>query len=195
MDLLLVRHARPHRIEDAGTPVDPELTDLGLRQAEAMARWLADEPVDALYTSPMARARQTAAPLERALGMTAEVVDGVQEYDADSHDYIPLEDLRADRERWQEYLAGHVQEDRSGFAELVVSTLEELIGRHRGQRIVVVCHGGVVNMWACQVLGIGPQLFFEPSYTSISRFVAARSGQRSLVSLNETGHLRALDRS
>ncbi len=63
----------------ARAAADPELTDLGHEQAAAMARWLTDERFDALYTSPMARARQTAAPLEKALGMTAMLADGVQE--------------------------------------------------------------------------------------------------------------------
>jgi hypothetical protein len=34
-------------------------------------------------------------------------------------------------------------------------------------------------------------LFFLPHYTSVNRFLAARSGERSVVSLNETGHLKA----
>ena len=55
----------------------------------------------------------------------------------------------------------------------------------------MVCHGGVINAWAAEVLGIEPRLFFDPTYTSINRFVAARSGERSLVSLNEAAHLRS----
>ena len=50
-------------------------------------------------------------------------------------------------------------------------------------------------MWAARVLGIGPEMFFEPYYTSVNRFVAASTGQRSVASLNEIGHLRAIDRS
>ena len=195
MDLVLIRHARPHRIEGSGGPVDPELTELGHSQAEAMARWMADERFDAVYTSPMVRARQTSAPLEQELGLTAQVIDGIKEYDADSGHYIPIEELKADKQRWHDFLTNHVQEDRTVFAQLVVATIEELIARHRGERIAVVCHGGVINMWAARVLGIGPEMFFEPYYTSVNRFVAASTGQRSVASLNEIGHLRAIDRS
>lgn len=195
MELILVRHARPHRIENAGQAADPDLTDLGHRQAAAVAEWLSHESFDALYCSPMARARQTAAPVEAATGMTAGVVDGVQEYDADADHYIPIEDLKADRERWREFIASNQREDRSTFADTVNQSLEDLIARHRGHRIVVVCHGGVINMWAANVLGIGQDMFFEPEYTSVNRFMAASSGERSIVSLNEVGHLRALDRA
>jgi probable phosphoglycerate mutase len=68
--------------------------------------------------------------------------------------------------------------------------MERLIAANTGRRIAVVCHGGVINAWAALVLGIEPRLFFDPRYTSINRFMAARSGERSLVSLNETAHLR-----
>ncbi|MGI9597727.1 MAG: histidine phosphatase family protein [Acidimicrobiales bacterium] len=193
MDLVLIRHARPVRIDDANGPADPELTELGHRQAKAMATWMADEHFDALYVSPMLRARQTSHPLENALSLTAEVVDGVQEYDALENSYIPMEDLKADKARWRQFIADQQLENMSEFSDLVVASIEDLIGRHRGDRIGVVCHGGVVNVWAANVLGLGPQMFFEPHYTSVSRFVAASSGERSIDSLNEVPHLRGLE--
>lgn len=195
MEIVLIRHARPHRIDDAEVAADPELTELGHRQAKALARWLSDDRFDALYTSPMIRARETSAPLEEMLGLEAEVIDGVKEYDAEARRYIPIEDLKADKERWHRFLAQESAEDRTGFARTVVSSLEDLIGRHRGQRIAVVCHGGVINMWAAEVLGLKPDMFFEPYYTSVNRFMAASSGERSVASLNEVGHLRGTDPS
>ncbi len=57
--------------------------------------------------------------------------------------------------------------------------------------MLVVCHGGVINTYTADVLGLGAMLFFEPAYTSISRVLVSRDGARSLLSLNETGHLRA----
>jgi hypothetical protein len=53
-----------------------------------------------------------------------------------------------------------------------------------------VCHGGVINAWASHVLGIAELLFFAPDYTSINRFFAASSGERSVATLGETPHLR-----
>lgn len=192
MDLVLIRHARPVRIEDAAGPADPELTDLGHRQSEAMARWLADEHFDALYVSPMLRARQTSHPLEQAVDLSAEVVEGVQEFDAKENFYIPMEELKENKDRWRKFVARQQREDMSGFSDLVCSSIEGLIARHRGDRIGVICHGGVVNVWAAKVLGMSAGMFFEPDYTSVSRFAAASSGERSVVSLNEVSHLRGL---
>ncbi len=190
MQLILVRHARPEHIVDAEGPADPPLTEIGHRQSRAVAAWLAAEPVDALYTSPLVRARQTAAPLERLIGQAAVAVPGVREYDAAESSYVPIDVIRADKDAWRRYVLEEAGIDRTAFAAEVTGALEELIDRHRGQRIVVVCHGGVINAWAARVLGIAPSLFFNPDYTSINRFMAASSGERSVVSLNETAHLR-----
>jgi probable phosphoglycerate mutase len=73
----------------------------------------------------------------------------------------------------------------------VVGAVERLVEAHSGQRIAIVCHGGVINGYLSEVLGLGVnQGFFYPNYTSIHRVAAARSGERSIVTVNETSHLR-----
>ena len=81
--------------------------------------------------------------------------------------------------------------DIAAFRKSVVDAIEGLVREHRGRRVGVVCHGGVINAWAGHVLGIEDPLFFEPTYTSINRFLAAGTGERSVVSLNEAAHLRS----
>ena len=88
-------------------------------------------------------------------------------------------------------MGGHAHGDVAAFRRTVVSSLEDVIAAHAGQRVAVVCHGGVINAFASHLLGLDALFLFEPHYTSISRFRAARSGERSLASLNETAHLRA----
>ena len=73
------------------------------------------------------------------------------------------------------------------------SLIQPLIDGHRGERIAVVCHGGVINAYLAHVLGLGGEMargFFYPNYTSIHRVAAASSGERSVVTINETSHLR-----
>jgi probable phosphoglycerate mutase len=56
----------------------------------------------------------------------------------------------------------------------------------------VVCHGGVIAGYLTHILGlVEPHGFFYPNYTSIHRVAAARSGERTIVTLNETSHLRS----
>lgn len=198
MDLVLVRHAQPVRVEQGSVtgPADPGLSAAGRVQAERLAAWLAAEPVDAVVTSPLRRARETAAPLAATLSVAAEVVDGVAEYDAAAGEYIPIEELRAAKdERWFATIEGRWADvggvDPLEFQRRVVPAVEDLIARFAGRRVVVVTHGGVLNVYLAHVAGTGQLLWFHPEYTSISRVVAARTGQRSIGSLNETAHLVA----
>lgn len=189
MDLVLIRHARPERRETSdGSPADPPLDEAGRAQAERTAAWLAKERFDALYTSPMLRARETAAPLAERLGLAPGVEPRVAEFDRDSHRYVPLEQLkREDPEAWRAFVQGGYGDglDFHAFCRDAVEALEGLIERHAGQRVAVVCHGGVVNVFTAHVLGLSPRLFFEPDYASVHRYVAARSGERSVDCLNE----------
>jgi probable phosphoglycerate mutase len=198
MDLLLIRHAEPVRIEHAPDGADPELTERGEEQAARLAAWLGAEHLDAVYCSPMRRARETAAPVAAIQNLPPEVVDDLIEFDRESVSYIPVEELRALKdERWYAMIEGRWHEDGTGehpelFVPRVVNAVDTLIEKHPGQRVALVCHGGVINVYLAAVLGIERLLWFEPAYTSISRVVAARGGPRSVVSLNETAHLHAV---
>lgn len=197
MDLLLIRHALPIRVEGASGPADPPLSELGHRQAEALVRWLEPEPLDALVVSPMSRARETAAPLAAARGLEAVVHEGVAEFDKDADSYVPMEELKAAGDpRWQEIVDGGYfgggDLTPEQFQATVVEAVEEVIAGHAGATAAVVCHGGVINAYVAHILGIDDLLFFEPGYTSVNRVRASRRGHRMVVGLNEVAHLRSL---
>ena len=177
-------------------PADPALTVLGREQAERLAAWLAFEPIDRVLSSPQRRAIETAEPIAAAHGLEVEVVPGLVEYDAASDSYIPMEELRATNDphlqamyegRWEEFGA----ESASSFRARIAETLDDVITRNPGRRVVAVCHGGVINVACAITLGLDRHLWFEPHYTSLTRMVASRSGVRSLASLNERAHLDA----
>ncbi|WP_115788973.1 histidine phosphatase family protein [Arthrobacter silvisoli] len=87
MRLLLIRHGQtPGNVLgqlDTAFP-GPGLTGLGERQAAALPEALADEAIEAIYTSTLLRTQLTAAPLARALGLDPEILDGVHEIEAGS---------------------------------------------------------------------------------------------------------------
>ena len=196
MELLLIRHGLPVRVENEdGTPADPPLAPVGAMQARALAEWLEGEHVDRIYSSPLRRARETAAPFAELRGLPVDLEPGIAEFDGDSPFYVPLEELKEqDYERWKAFVDGGygTELDFASFHELVVKSVERIIEANRGRRVAVFCHGGVINCWAAHVLGLGPRLFMAADYTSINRFMAASTGERSLPSLNEAAHLRGL---
>jgi probable phosphoglycerate mutase len=195
MELLWVRHGEPERIETGtGVPADPGLTERGRVQAERLASWLASESIDAVLSSPQRRARETAAPIARVHGLEVQITPGLVEYDSKSDSYIPMEELKERNDphlmamyegRWEEFGA----EPADVFRTRVATSVDEIVAAHPGQRVVAVCHGGVINVAFAIALGLERHLWFEPHYTSLSRMVASRTGVRSVASINERGHL------
>jgi len=196
VELLLIRHAEPIRIAagEVDGPADPGLTERGADQAIRLADWLRAEHVDEIVASPLRRARETAAPVARSLGLDVVIDEGVSEYDAESTEYIPIEELRERKdERWQATIEGRWEDaggvDPAVFQKVVVPAIDAIVDRSPGRTVAVVCHGGVINVYLAHILGLERHLWFHPEYTSVSRVRSARSGPRSVASLNEIAHL------
>lgn len=197
MDLIWVRHAEPERVESGtGVPANPSLTARGVQQAERLADWLAHERVDVVVSSPQRRAVETARPVAHAHGVEIEIVEGLVEYDVQSDHYIPVEELRETKDdRWMAMVEGRLGafggEDPDEFRARVGDAIDKIVAANAGKKVVAVCHGGVINVAFASVLDLARPLWFDPGYTSISRMAAARTGVRSVVSLNERSHLDA----
>jgi probable phosphoglycerate mutase len=198
MEIVLVRHALPVRIDatEDGGPADPQLAERGHEQAVRVVQALAGEQVSALYTSPSRRARETAAPLEQSLGMSAQVEDGLAEFDAQDSSYVPVEELKAAGDpRWEALIHGDLYShdvDPVAFRARVVAAVERIVARHPGGRAVLFSHAGAINAAAGAVLGQERTIWFPPAYCSITRIGASRDGRRGIISLNEKGHVRDL---
>jgi 2,3-bisphosphoglycerate-dependent phosphoglycerate mutase len=195
MELLLVRHALPEMILCADGPADPGLAPEGHRQAAQLAEYLSRQKIDLVVTSPLRRALETVAPTSEVLGLVAGVVDDIAESDRHSRSYVPMEELRRDPR-----LAAIVEranadvrhEAKAEFRDRVVSAIEQVIVDNPGGRVVVMSHGGVINVYLAHVLGLEREVVFEPRYASVSRLLASRRGHRNVETLNETHYLRAM---
>ncbi|HEY4333058.1 MAG TPA: histidine phosphatase family protein [Ilumatobacteraceae bacterium] len=193
--MLLIRHALPVRRELVEGAADPDLSEDGITQSQHLADYLATEAVHAIYASPLRRAVQTAAPLAARLQLPVIVLDGVAEYDRHANEYVPIEELKASNDpRWQQMLANDWSdrpETQVEFTGRVVGAIDGVAAAHPGHNVAVVCHGGVINAYLAHVLGTAQSSgFFYPNYTSIHRVLAARSGARQIITINETPHLR-----
>jgi probable phosphoglycerate mutase len=211
VQLLLVRHALPERVDpgrvdptdgvraadaEPSGPADPGLTPQGWRQAERLVGLLgpgSGVPVEAVCTSPMARARATAAPLADALGLEPVVLDDLVEYDADSARYVPVHEMaRLDPAAWRRMQGGLLPEhvDVTAFTDRVEAALERVVAAHPGRgTVVVVAHAGVLGCWLARLLGISRPLVFPLDYTGVTRVLAARDGRRVVRSVNEISHV------
>lgn len=197
MELLLIRHGLPVRIITADGVADPPLSDAGVDQARRLAQYLTDEHIDAIWSSPLRRAAETAEVIAAQTGLTVSYADGLAESDRGSASYIPMEELRADNdERWRmviERMRSRAACDDAelAFRAVVVETVERIIDANPGKRVIAVCHAGVINAYFGAITEINRPLWFDPGYTSINRVLASRHRDRGIGGLNELAHLRS----
>lgn len=197
VEIIIVRHARPEIVVGADGIADPGLDEIGQWQAEQVSAWLAHESIDAVVTSPKARAIETVGPLLGTLDVAHEIVHDLDEVDRFSSTYFPTELVHTHGgDYWDRIVAqdwdGLGWDDPATFRTRVEAAWSELVVNPRGERVVVACHGGVIRI----ILGAvaGPHVGFFPlnvDYASVSRIEVDENGRQRFLSLNETGHFDA----
>jgi probable phosphoglycerate mutase len=194
MELVFVRHGRPAHLEGVDGAADPPLTEVGHEQAQRVGEWLMTAEIDALYSSPMRRAVQTAEPFASLSGLTIEIRDHLREFDHGGSSYVPSEVLKErDPEGYRKTVAkGFVHEDfdAAQFRAEVVGAIDGIVADHRGERVAVVCHGGVINAYLGHCLDFPEDDYmrFDVDYSSVSRVMVSSKFQRSIASVNERPH-------
>lgn len=179
--LLLIRHGevedRYHRVF-AGGRVDVQLSQRGEEQAAALARYVRQRPIDAVYASPMRRAQQTLVPMASHCPRPAVVTPSFSEVDFGDWTGLTWEQVHSQLGvrafDWLEKLdAAAIPNGESGrdFLARVEPPLREIIRAHPGQTVAIVCHGGVVRAILSILLGLPlPRMAsFEIDYASLTR--------------------------
>jgi probable phosphoglycerate mutase len=201
VQIVLVRHGEPDW-EPGGIAVDePELTRLGRDQAERAAQVLSAESFDALYVSPLRRARETAAPIAHALGLEPVEVSWLRELGLPPLAGKTAEEVQRffastrarDLEKWWDGMPGG--ESFRHFHERVSAGVEGLlVGEHRMQlhddsghriwrlpewdrKLLVVAHEGTNALIVSHLLGIQPTpwewMRFSSRWAGITRLRTA----------------------
>ena len=145
--LLLVRHGETDWNAEGKLQghTDRPLNEYGRRQAQVLAERLAEEHVDALYASDLARARETAEILGEKLGLPVGVDPDLREKNWGS-----WEGLTSD-ERLHVAYEGETTE---AHRERTLRAVERIVERHPGGRVVVVTHGGSLRRLQAAVSGV-----------------------------------------
>jgi broad specificity phosphatase PhoE len=163
--LILVRHGQTDsNVRDLlHGQSDVPLTSLGIAQAHAVAARLGQEPdIAALYTSPLERARHTAAIIGAVTGHAPLPHPGLMEIHFGDIEGLTWEEaleryphLRpsGDDDDGSADLQWPNGESRYGFRDRVRRALTEILALHQGQKIVVVTHGGVIGRGVGALLG------------------------------------------
>jgi probable phosphoglycerate mutase len=161
--VVLARHGRTewhhgnHYTGSSDLPID----GMGRQQAEQLKRWAVDFAPDALWASPMLRARQTVAPTAEALGLTPVLDERLREVDFGSAEGRTLKEIRAASPQIAKAfeidpVGYHFPggEDPEAAAQRVHEVFGEIGRRHEGQRVLVVAHNTLMRLLVCRVLGL-----------------------------------------
>jgi len=197
--ITIIRHGEtPANVEGVWHgSTDTPLTRRGRRQAEraALHIWRTRGDARAVYTSPLCRARDTAAPIAARLGVALHTESDLREYHLGEWEGAPFRELtRRHRlfERMREeadWRPGGGESPRA-VAQRLGGALRALARRHPGERVVVVTHGGAFALglgWLLDGLPT-PRRVVENGSVSDLSFAPAPQ----LQSLNHTLHLEAL---
>jgi probable phosphoglycerate mutase len=210
-ELFLIRHGDaipgPEEIIPSGIYDDLPLSQRGRDQASALAERLKELHFDAAYSSPLRRCQETAAPLIEYAGLSLQLVEGIKEITLGDIRPIPVIKEGDDLETLTQALTarqidivriagstGHWDdvpgsEPSQVFRKRVVDGIDGIASKHRGQRVLVFAHGGVINAYAAEVLGLTKEFFFPCANTSIT-LVRVAGKTRVVYMLNDVAHLK-----
>ena len=202
--LYLIRHARTAWNHDGRMQgwADPGLDALGQQQAQALARRLYAESFAALYSSPLARARETAEAVAAGHHMRVRFDDRLRERNLGAWTGLTFEEAR---ERYPEAAAGDWRlhgppggENQADLMARAAAAMDEIAGRHAEACVAVFSHGGTLSAYLEHLLGIDPERSVSFSFhnTAIAR-VSLRLGHGQgyhvrILAVGDDHHLKGL---
>ena len=201
MKLILIRHGetewnKQRRIQ--GCRSDTRLCPKGLEQADRLAAVLRKERMDAIYSSPMKRASETAQIIADACKLQVQVLNELREIDAGELDGLFERELTGPYETaWKEFRNGNASAPLPGGESLqdiqkrTSWAVDRMLEKHIDGTVVVVAHLLANLAMVCQALGInlGQIARFKQAPASITILELTTQGN-SLLLFNDTCHLQ-----
>jgi probable phosphoglycerate mutase len=204
--VLFIRHGETewNRIKRIQGHIDIPLAVSGIAQAEQLAQRLFLESqngarLDAVYSSDLLRAQQTARPFADALGLSLNLNEGLRERwygDFQGHDSNEIRaKFPAEYAVWQSRDPDFVPpggESQREFSRRVLAAIKPIIAAHPGRRIACVAHGGVLDCVLRFVRGIPLEVPRDWLLLNSSiNVVDFENGEAKIVSWGDVTHLAA----
>lgn len=201
-ELVLIRHgetAMNRELRFQGH-VNVGLNEIGLEQARRLAGRMAGEHADAIYASDLLRAQQTAQPIAATLALQPVAEAGLREQSFGRVDGMRVDDIKEQHPeawagwlRFEEDYAMPEGESTRQFHGRVMDAVQRLVAAHPQQKLVVVTHGGVLDMIyrTARALGLnGPRQSDIPN-AGLNR-IRVRDGGIDILDWADTRHLADL---
>ena len=203
--LYLLRHgateanlAEPPYLQ--GRKLDPPLTKLGVRQAEATRDFLGIRPIDQCYSSPLRRAMQTATIVAAPHALAPQPLDALVECDVGRWEGLDWQTIRNnDAKAYERYMSDPGRfgypggESFADVHERVSTTMEELLSVRAGQSILVVAHHVVNRTYLAGLLGLAMDQARHVTLDNCGISVVIREDEDTMVgTLNAAFHLQGV---
>jgi probable phosphoglycerate mutase len=199
--LVLLRHGRTawNLVGRAQGHTDVTLDETGREQAAAAAPYLAGYGATALWSSDLARARETAAYVEKATGLEAVTDPRLREFDVGARSGLTVAEF-AERfpDAYAAWAAGHVTGGVPGAetieevtSRMVPALREMLASLAPGETGIVVSHGACIKVSLAALLGLPPEseeAIFAMDNCGWATIAEHHGGRLRLRSYNETSH-------
>ncbi|TGB13440.1 histidine phosphatase family protein [Streptomyces sp. MZ04] len=195
-DFILVRHGETvwHAENRYAGRTDVPLTEHGVQQAAELADWALTAGLTAIWSSPLARARLTAAPAAAACGLTPRVDERLYELDFGQGDGLTREEMR---QRFPEQLAAFLDdpvenhlpggEDPRKAAARAADCLADIAREQPHGRVLLVAHSTLVRVLLCHLIRIplaDYRRVFPQLLNGALTEIRIEDGQTALLRLN-----------
>ena len=200
MKLILIRHGQTVWNTQMRTQgrTDIPLDDTGRSQAERVALRLADIPLDAIYCSPLSRARDTAAAIAQPHGMEVLEHPLLMERDFGIWEGEPfqmlIEKYPEGIRQWERDPVAYTPQDAEPLSDMLarcISFLEEMRGHHTDvDTVLIVSHSIPLRLMVAHLIGLEPRRIHSIRLDNAA-YTEVRLGEKYnvLTVLNYTGHL------
>jgi broad specificity phosphatase PhoE len=201
--VLLIRHGQSQGNAEGrfGGHSDTPLSPRGQQQAEATARALASEKFDAIYSSDLQRAIETATPLVKLTGVILNTTEALRERSVGVMEGLTFEEAAEQHpDQYQALLHRdfeHVLLGGESYRQMLDRAsrkFDQVIEQHQGGRIAIFTHTGSICILVLHIMGAldAPELkpvWIATSNCGIARLELRADGFVRVVTINDTRHL------
>lgn len=203
-EVLLVRHGEQQFRENIplGEALDAPLSEIGWKQARAVGERLAPARLSYVYCSPMKRAFDTGNEIAKHHGLTPIVRNDLREIDLwqkapqdkgllDLYSKEELGEIYREVSRSRKHSSYPHVEDVAEFKSRIVHAVDAIIAESEGHRVVVACHGGVINAYLSYLFGSAYDHVVNVFHTSIT-VIRGADTRRAVLTVNDYSHVMAV---
>jgi broad specificity phosphatase PhoE len=200
--IYLVRHGQTawNKEEIFRGRTDVPLDETGLKQAELVGQYFNGLEIDAIYSSPLSRALQTAQKIAQFHNLKVQPLDGIVDMSFGKWEGRPHQEIREnDKETYRQWVEEpHLVrlpggEGLDDVRTRTMAALVEVIRDHLGKTLILVSHRVICKVLICAVLGLDNSHFWQITQdTTAINLIQYRNGRYILSLMNETCHLKPL---